>query len=143
MIVRCQKCGADWEVKGQIGVRDECPECAAYVHTCVACRHYDPGLKDCRLTTTEPVRDRAGQNFCEEFEYGREAAADRPAGPARPAEGPARPAEGPARPAEGPASPAEGPARPAEGPARPAPEASRSAEEARKRFEQLFRDPHA
>ena len=76
MRVRCRKCGAEWDVKGRIGVRDECPECAAYIHTCLYCRQYDPRLKDCRLGTTEPVRDRAGQNFCEEFEYGQ--AADEP-----------------------------------------------------------------
>ncbi len=70
MRIRCRKCGAEWEHRDRIGVRDDCPECAAYLHACVNCGHYDARLSACRLSTTEPVADRAGQNFCEEFVYG-------------------------------------------------------------------------
>ena len=89
MRIRCPKCGTEWEKKERIGFRDECPECAAYIHTCANCRHYDPALKDCRIPTTDPVHDRQGQNFCEEFELaGSPPAADR--GEARPSADEAR-----------------------------------------------------
>jgi hypothetical protein len=66
---RCPKCGAVWEIDGPVGCREECPECAAFMHTCANCWRYDPGLPGCRLPNTEPVRDPQGQNFCEEFQY--------------------------------------------------------------------------
>jgi hypothetical protein len=81
MNVRCRKCGAEWEAE-RVGVRDECPECAAFVHTCTNCSHYDAGNRDCSLPDTESVRERAGQNFCDEFAYGE------PAGSAGPKERP-------------------------------------------------------
>ncbi|HUU91482.1 MAG TPA: hypothetical protein VM238_09750 [Phycisphaerae bacterium] len=84
---RCPKCGAAWEIKGPIGSREECPECAAFMHTCANCRHYDAGLPGCRLPNTEPVRDPHGGNFCEEFEYVADpSAGDRPAPPVHTAE---------------------------------------------------------
>ena len=110
---RCPKCGTEWEIKGPVGFREECPECAVFVHTCLNCRHYDARNKGCRLPTTDSVRDREEINFCEEFDYG-VAAADAP--PARPDSD--RPAP---------------PARPANG--------STKAEDARRKFEDLFRDP--
>ncbi|MGB3088308.1 MAG: hypothetical protein WBC53_11415 [Phycisphaerae bacterium] len=70
MRIRCPKCGAEWDTKGRIGFRDECPECAAYLHTCINCRHFDAATGGCRIPTTDPVHDRRGQNFCEEFEFG-------------------------------------------------------------------------
>lgn len=66
---RCPKCGAAWETDGPIGFREECPECAAFMHTCSTCKRYDPGAGVCRLPNTEPVRAPQGVNFCEEFEY--------------------------------------------------------------------------
>lgn len=110
MTVRCHKCGAAWEVKGPLGFRDECPECAAFMHACVNCRHYEAALTGCRLPNTESVRDRSGQNFCEEFEYGPGA----------------RPGGAGARSDRAAAAPDRSDPKP-------------SAEEARKRFERLFR----
>ena len=66
---RCPKCGAEWEIKGRIGFREECPECAAFLHTCVNCMHYEPQSIGCRILTTDSVRDRQSVNFCEEFEF--------------------------------------------------------------------------
>jgi hypothetical protein len=108
---RCPKCSAEWEIKGPVAFREECPECAAYVHTCANCRIYDPGSRNCRSPTAEPTADPSAVNFCEEFEFG--------VPEAGPANGPvvARPPA--ARP----------PARPLLG------------DEARKRFEDLFRKP--
>jgi len=86
MKIRCTKCSADWEIKGRVGCRDECPECAAYVHTCTNCAHYDAATKGCRLPMTEEVHDRQGQNFCEEFQFGPNTPAGAPsqAGPPKP-----------------------------------------------------------
>ena len=70
MRIRCPKCGAEWEGKDRIGVRDECPECAAYLHTCTNCANYDPALNDCGIPTTDAVHDRRDQNFCDEFVFG-------------------------------------------------------------------------
>jgi len=69
MRIRCPKCGTEWETD-RLGFRDECPECAAYLHTCINCRHFDTATGGCRIPTTDEVHDRRGQNFCEEFEFG-------------------------------------------------------------------------
>ena len=86
MRIRCPKCSAEWEGKDRIGVRDECPECAAYLHTCTNCVNYDAALSDCRIPTTDAVHDRQGQNFCDEFTFG-PPSAEKPSG--KPAEKPA------------------------------------------------------
>ena len=112
---RCFKCGAEWEIKGPIGFREECPECAAFMHTCVTCVRYDARNRLCTIPTTEPVRDVHEQNFCEEFEYGQ------PNGTA----------------AKG-ASPRAGAAPGLQAKASDKPV---SAEDARRKFEDLFRDP--
>lgn len=75
---RCPKCSEEWEIKGRIGFREECPECAVFIHTCANCLNYDPRSRGCRIPTTDPVHDREGVNFCEEFEFGVPSAA--PAG---------------------------------------------------------------
>ena len=89
---RCPKCSAAWEIKGPIGFREECPECAAFVHTCLNCRNYDPVRRDCRIPTTEPVHDCEGANFCEDYEFGTPASGTaasriRPAAHSPPADG--------------------------------------------------------
>ena len=112
---RCIKCGTDWEIKGPVSFREECPECAAFVHTCANCRHYDAVNRGCCSPTTEPVRDPSEMNFCEEFEYG---------------------------PGGGEASgKAAAPGRPAAAPSAKAAEKPLTPDEARRRFEDLFRDP--
>jgi len=82
---RCPKCGEEWEIKGPIGFREECPECAAFIHICTNCVNYVPVTRGCRITTTDPVHDRQSANFCEEFEFGSpKAGAAGPAGKAAP-----------------------------------------------------------
>jgi hypothetical protein len=84
---RCPKCGEEWEIKGPIGFREECPECAAFIHICTNCAHYVPATRGCRIPTTDPVHDRQSANFCEEFEFGSGGAGAAGEGaPARPAE---------------------------------------------------------
>jgi hypothetical protein len=118
---RCLKCGAEWEIKGPVGFREECPECAAFVHTCANCALYDPAGRRCTSPTTEPVRDSHEMNFCEEFEYG-------------------APGTGPA-PGKGPPAARTGPGVPPGKPADKGADKPISADEARRRFENLFREP--
>ncbi len=68
---RCHECGAAWEGGGkkQPGPKDICGNCSAYLHCCLNCRYYDPTVhNECYIPTTEWVGDKAGGNFCDEFE---------------------------------------------------------------------------
>jgi len=67
---RCPKCDAEWDGPERIGVREECPECAAFLHTCVNCARYDPSTQTCTLPDVEAVRDPNVANYCEEFTMG-------------------------------------------------------------------------
>jgi hypothetical protein len=89
---RCPKCGHEWEGPDRVGVREECPECAAFLHTCLNCVRLDASTRACTLPDVEAVRDPGVANFCEEFVF---AAADGqppepPAGSRRTAEKEAR-----------------------------------------------------
>ena len=68
---RCQKCAKEWvSEKRQPGVKEFCPACSAYLHCCLNCRFRDKSVhNECRIPTTEWVGDRAGCNFCDEFEF--------------------------------------------------------------------------
>jgi hypothetical protein len=71
----CHQCGAT--VTEAVGFRATCPSCRAYLHCCLNCRLYSPSAHNhCLSPTTEPVRDVAGANFCEEFEFVARARAD-------------------------------------------------------------------
>ena len=111
---RCPKCSAEWEVKGPVGFREECPDCAVYLHTCLNCRVYDAKASGCRSPTTEPVTGPGEMNFCEEFEFGPGAPAPEPAAGGAPTR------------KDGPAAAG----KPLAG------------DEARRRFDSLFRDPN-
>ncbi len=67
---RCPKCGAEWDGPERIGVREECPECAAFLHTCVNCSRYDASTRTCTLPDLEAIRDANVANYCEEFTTG-------------------------------------------------------------------------
>ena len=68
---RCHKCGKEWvSDKRQPGVKEFCPECTAYLHCCKNCRFHDPRAHNqCLIPNTEWVAERAGCNFCDEFEF--------------------------------------------------------------------------
>ena len=75
----CHHCGAAWDGGGkrQPGPRDICGACSAYLHCCLNCRFYEPGAhEECYIPIAEWVGDKAGGNFCDEFEF-----ADREPGP--------------------------------------------------------------
>jgi hypothetical protein len=64
----CHQCGTT--VTEEVGFRTTCPTCQAYLHCCLNCKLYSPAAHNhCLSSTTEPVRDVAGTNFCEEFEF--------------------------------------------------------------------------
>lgn len=69
--LRCHKCGAPWESdKRQPGFKEVCVKCGAYLHCCRNCRfHKVTAPNQCQIPNTEPVADRSGLNFCEEFEF--------------------------------------------------------------------------
>jgi len=66
----CHKCQAAFETAFQIGFRDVCPKCQAYLHCCKNCRLYDRNAyHQCHSSTTEFVQDKEKANFCEEFDW--------------------------------------------------------------------------
>lgn len=67
----CYRCGKEWvSDKRQPGVKEFCDACMAYLHCCLNCRFHDPHLHNqCKIPNTEWVGDRAGGNFCDEFEF--------------------------------------------------------------------------
>ncbi len=67
--MKCNLCGHVTDLQ-TIGFKAVCQGCGEYLHTCVQCRLYDAGGDRCRSMTTEPVRDRGGNNYCEEFRPG-------------------------------------------------------------------------
>ena len=68
MIV-CWKCGNALEdILTPLPFRATCADCTSWLHCCVNCKHYAPGKpNDCNVPGTDPIRDREGCNFCEEF----------------------------------------------------------------------------
>jgi hypothetical protein len=65
--MRCYRCGAPFGGE-QVGVRDVCERCAAYLHCCRNCTFYEPGLaNDCREPNAEHVADKELGNFCDHF----------------------------------------------------------------------------
>lgn len=68
--MECWKCGEkiDLTGSGKISVRQTCEKCHAWLHCCVNCKNYQPGLpNDCKVPGTDPIRDREAANFCDEF----------------------------------------------------------------------------
>ncbi len=64
----CHKCGEEWARQGQPGFKETCPKCTSYLHACLNCRLYNPTADRCSSVTAECTEDRAGLNYCEEFQ---------------------------------------------------------------------------
>jgi hypothetical protein len=82
---RCHACGHPWEdpVRKQPVPKAFCEACSAYLHCCLNCVHFTPGMhNDCYIPTTDWVGDKGGANFCNEFTFkdadGGTAGKDRP-----------------------------------------------------------------
>jgi len=66
----CWSCGASLAgVPLPIGRLEECPQCAASLHACRQCLHYDPKASNsCREPVAEEVVDKEAGNFCDYFQ---------------------------------------------------------------------------
>ena len=54
----------------RIGVRDTCPSCQAYLHSCRNCDFYAPGAaRDCHEPNADLVADKEAGNFCDYFHW--------------------------------------------------------------------------
>lgn len=66
----CWNCGKELEdpPMGRVGFRETCDHCLAYLHCCMNCKYYKPGLpNDCMVPGTDSISDREKSNLCEEF----------------------------------------------------------------------------
>jgi hypothetical protein len=66
----CWSCGAGLAgVPLPIGRREECPQCAASLHACRQCIHFDPKAnKSCREPVADEVVEKEAGNFCDYFQ---------------------------------------------------------------------------
>ena len=54
-----------------VGFRDACDRCAADLHVCLNCAHYDPSAyNECREPNAERLLDRDRANRCDYFRPG-------------------------------------------------------------------------
>lgn len=76
---KCVFCGAEVElVDRKAGRLDECPSCKRDIHSCMQCRFYDRSYHNqCRENQARMVSDKEKSNFCEFFEFGRDALAEK------------------------------------------------------------------
>lgn len=68
--MKCWKCHKDLEELEQafLPFRAVCDHCSAWLHCCINCEYYHPGLpNDCKISGTDPIADREASNFCEDF----------------------------------------------------------------------------
>ena len=67
----CHRCGAEWDsIKRVPGVKEFCAKCSAYLHCCLNCKHHNPAYHNQgAIPNTDWVGDKAGTNFCDEFEF--------------------------------------------------------------------------
>ena len=68
---KCHRCATEWDsIKRVPGVKEFCSKCSAYLHCCLNCRHHNPAYHNqCAIPNTDWVGDKAGANFCDEFEF--------------------------------------------------------------------------
>jgi hypothetical protein len=68
---RCHQCGREWiSDRKRPGFKEYCEACSAYLHCCLNCRFHDrTAHNQCFIPTTDWVADKAGPNFCDDFEF--------------------------------------------------------------------------
>jgi hypothetical protein len=71
----CHACGQLWEGSpgSQPGRSETCVKCGVDLHCCLNCSLFDHSGYQCTSRTTEPVKDKAKRNFCDEFILGSKA----------------------------------------------------------------------
>lgn len=67
-VMRCPNCGRNVAASGAVSSETRCPHCAAYLHACRACQHFDTGSRwECRAPITAVVTDKSSANSCTSF----------------------------------------------------------------------------
>ena len=64
----CVHCGRPWESKSTPGVRQTCPDCDAFLHSCLNCRLYNRKSDRCSSVTADCTGQRDHYNYCEEYQ---------------------------------------------------------------------------
>jgi hypothetical protein len=72
MMPRCWKCNTPYNAfKPMPNFHDTCDVCHNYWHSCCNCRHFTGyPTAICKVPNIEPVHDREGANFCDQFSMG-------------------------------------------------------------------------
>ncbi len=66
----CHACQRELALKEKPGRKDGCPYCEAFLHCCLNCRFYVPGMhNDCQENQAERVVDKERANFCDYFVF--------------------------------------------------------------------------
>jgi hypothetical protein len=71
--MHCHACRTEIRLASgeSVGYRDACDRCAADLHVCLNCAHYDPNAyNECRESSAERVLDRDRANRCDYFRPG-------------------------------------------------------------------------
>jgi hypothetical protein len=67
--MRCPNCGRNVIGFGTVGFETLCPHCAAPLHACRACRHFDTSARwECRAAILAQVPEKSKANTCTFFE---------------------------------------------------------------------------
>lgn len=69
--MKCLLCSTEWPLE-KVAFSSVCEHCHCWLHSCIQCSLWDTGAGMCRSMTTDPVPDREGKNFCEEWQPRRE-----------------------------------------------------------------------
>lgn len=67
-VLRCPNCGRNVVASGTVSTDAACPHCAAPLHACRACRHFDTSARwECRASIASPVTDKSKANTCPSY----------------------------------------------------------------------------
>ena len=67
-VLRCPNCGRNVIASGTLGQASLCPHCAAPLHACRACRHFDTSARwECRADIAASVPEKSKANDCSSF----------------------------------------------------------------------------
>jgi hypothetical protein len=66
----CHKCRGEIVFEVKMSRADQCPHCAADLHSCKNCQHWDPGAyNQCKEQIAEYIPDREAANRCTFFTF--------------------------------------------------------------------------
>lgn len=67
-VVRCHVCSTNVDVADASSPASRCPKCAAALHCCRMCKHFDSGARmQCRADIQTAVQDKIKANDCNHF----------------------------------------------------------------------------